>query len=301
MKKRGFARALLALVVATMTFVAGCGASVSPMDGGMDASVRVCRLPEGGTCPAGQSCPAGDGCNTCSCDPNTLQAQCTLIACSVDAGPGRCGTQEDCRDGRECVFSVGCCGDECFGTCELPTPCFQPQPYCSCDNETYESCAPTRRTRAVGACAPRTCNPTMRCRATEECIYPVAACGANGVCREQTDCAATQEFCGCDGVTYRACPAAPTRPTRAVGACTSMTDGGTVDAGGSCVGARLDAAAGRCTNASGTVLAPECCTGWNCSGTAVCEIVPPVCMPGWVASVVGSCWGPCVPAANCGR
>jgi hypothetical protein len=39
----------------------------------------------------GEAFPAGDGCNTCSCS-SSGQADCTLLACPVDAGPVDAGT-----------------------------------------------------------------------------------------------------------------------------------------------------------------------------------------------------------------
>jgi|LNFM01.1.fsa_nt_gb hypothetical protein len=303
---------MISRIATTVVFVlgvlvSGCGSVVAPADGGGDGSTMdvvlrpdTCLLPNGGTCAVGASCPAGDGCNTCSCMRGQMFAGCTLIACR-DAGPAGCRSADDCTDGRECVFSTSSC--DSTGTCELPTPCAEQRVYCSCSGETYRSCRPTQPTRAMGPCSVvRACNSRMACPPTDECVYPVGACAVDGVCRGVTDCAATAEFCSCDGATYRACPNAPTRPTRAAGACPMVPDGGVADAGAPrCAGAMLDAMRRQCTNASGATLAPECCTGWNCDASSVlCDRVPPTCPAGWVGSVAGSCWGPCVPAANCG-
>lgn len=291
-------------------FAAACGTAVAPgsdggrdvaiMDSAVDAAPTGCLLPNGTTCPVGQTCPAGDGCNSCSCAPGQRLA-CTGLAC-VDAGGASCRSAADCNDGNECVFGPSSCG--ATGRCEPPTPCAEPQTFCACNGETYSACRPTQPTRALGACSSvRACNSRMACPPTDECVYPVGACGVDGVCRGVTDCIASAEFCSCEGATYRACPNAPTRPTRSTGACPSVPDGGSFDGGAAvCTGAMLDSTRRQCTNASGAALPVECCTGWNCDASAVlCDRTPPSCPAGWVGSVAGSCWGPCVPAANCAR
>lgn len=296
-------------VVAALS--AACGSAVTPgndggrdgatMDAAADAAPGTCQLPNGGTCRIGEACPAGDGCNTCMCVAGQPFAGCTLIAC-VDAGAPSCRSGADCMDGRECVFGTSSCGET--GTCQPPTPCAEPQTFCACNGETYSACRPIQPTRAVGSCSSvRACNSRMPCPPTDECVYPLGACNTDGVCRGITDCIANAEFCSCDGSTYRACPNAPTRPTRSSGACPSVPDGGIADAGSPmCAGAMLDGARRQCTNATGAMLPVECCSGWNCDASMVlCNGIPPMCPPGWVASVASSCWGPCVPAANCAR
>jgi hypothetical protein len=44
--------------------------------------------------------------------------------------------------------------------------------------------------------------------------------------------------------------------------------------------------------------AGSCVAGVQCVG-ATCESIPPTCEPGQVPSVIGSCWGPCVPVTQC--
>jgi hypothetical protein len=45
--------------------------------------------------------------------------------------------------------------------------------------------------------------------------------------------------------------------------------------------------------------AGRCSAGINCGGTVTCRSAPPVCEPGYVPSIVGACWGPCVPGTQC--
>jgi hypothetical protein len=69
------------------------------------------------------------------------------------------------------------------------------------------------------------------------------------------------QFCGCDGVTFEASVTCPDRPWSHVGAC---------DDGVSCTKEMVE-----------------------------CTKPPPECPAGQEPSVVGTCWGPCVPLANC--
>ncbi|MBK8941796.1 MAG: hypothetical protein IPM79_30390 [Polyangiaceae bacterium] len=49
-----------------------------------------------------------------------------------------------------------------------------------------------------------------------------------------------------------------------------------------------------------TCVAHQCSAGYDCDETQViCDQIPPMCQPGWTASVEGDCWGPCVPADEC--
>lgn len=43
----------------------------------------------------------------------------------------------------------------------------------------------------------------------------------------------------------------------------------------------------------------RCVAGFRCDGQVTCRAAEPVCPSGSVASVVGNCWGPCVPTAEC--
>ncbi|MBL8684994.1 MAG: hypothetical protein JNK05_37810 [Myxococcales bacterium] len=287
--------------------VGACGAAVTPRGDAGDSGVAVsdaslfCPLPGGGRCPAGTTCPAGDGCNTCSCPASGGNASCTLIGCVSDAGPTTgCSSSAQCANGQECVFGTSSCGQN--GTCMPTESCFDPETYCSCTGVTYQACRPTRPTALVGRCDSPTqrCNERTSCLATQECIYTVGACGVDGRCAPISDCAATADFCGCDGSSFRACPGRPTRPAASETRCTGSVDGGVADSGFACVGARLNAA-GACERPSGAAPV-ECCTGYNCDqSSALCERLPPVCPSGFVPSIVGACYGPCVPSASCRR
>lgn len=140
----------------------------------------------------------------------------------------------------------------------------------------------------------RSCNERSPCAANEECVYPVSGCGMDGACSPITDCAATASFCGCDGNTFQSCPNRPTSPSARPGACLTPV----MDAGVACAGAALNAQ-GACVFVTGTRASVECCRGYNCSGNAVCAMVPPTCAAGTVPTVVGGCWGPCVPRELC--
>lgn len=276
-----------------------CGASVSAQgDGGGSndgGSGAACTLPTGGSCPVGTSCPAGDGCNTCSCiagQPPRLA--CTLIAC-IDAGPPGCRSGAECANGQECVFETSSCGGT--GRCEGLTPCAMPMTYCSCTGVSYDACRPNQPTRFEGRCeAPaQACNARTTCPADRECVYPVGACGVDGRCSPISDCAEIAQFCGCDGSTFRGCQSRPTRPAMSEGACPGVADAGA----GACAGAGLNAQ-GACVFAGGSSAPVACCSGYNCDArTALCESLPPTCEGGSVPTVVGACWGPCVPRALC--
>jgi hypothetical protein len=74
--------------------------------------------------------------------------------------------------------------------------------------------------------------------------------------------------------------------------------GAAVDAG--CVGGSLGRGGGYCAGPDDGPLPVECCRGWSCdSRQALCDRIPPTCPAGWTATVAGTCYGPCVPAANC--
>lgn len=140
--------------------------------------------------------------------------------------------------------------------------------------------------------------PTISCRSGaecadgQECVFSTSSCGGLGECMEVPPCARPETFCSCEGVTYLACIA--NRPTRHAGACE-----GVVDAGVSCAGARLNAN-GACVDSTGAAAPVTCCSGYNCDQrTAACDALPPACPPGTVISVVGLCWGPCVPRERC--
>jgi hypothetical protein len=53
------------------------------------------------------------------------------------------------------------------------------------------------------------------------------------------------------------------------------------------------------TSASMRCAGGRCAAGFNCAGNVTCRLAPPVCEPGQVPSIVGNCWGSCVPAAQC--
>jgi hypothetical protein len=201
-----------------------------------------CERPDGGTsgcasnldCGEGQFC-AGLGCSqrgicqarptvctreylpVCGCDGQTYSNPCVASlagvraassgACraadaGVDGGTvSSCTSARDCGNtGRECVFPAGVCG--AVGTCELPTPCFRAETFCSCTGETYESCRPTQPTQHVGACASPTDAGISRCAAVL-CGPGTTCCEATGACYA-TSCATCCPGAS-DGGTSTAC------------------------------------------------------------------------------------------------
>jgi hypothetical protein len=302
-RRRRFARWPLALLALA---AAGCGATAlhEPADGGsrdVVADAPGCRLSNGAFCPAGTSCPAGDGCNTCACPATGGAAACTELGC-VDGGPfPSCTRNADCG-ARLCVFPSDRCS--MTGVCDVPAPCSEPSPWCGCDGVTYLSCWPDRPTARPGPCEaidggppPDLCMTPMDCGPARECVFPIGACGAPGTCQSITDCAMIVPYCGCDGVDFRDCPGRPTRPARSTGSC---SDGGVVDAGAACTGARLAPNGATCISPDGRTLPNECCFDWNCDTRQVrCPMPPPTCAPGQVPTVAGRCWGTCQPTARC--
>jgi hypothetical protein len=268
-------------------------------DAGVDAGPATCTTNE--QCGAGRFC-AGTGCGTpgtcagrpeacdlsyspvCGCDGQTYGNDCAAAAGGARiARRGECaaqdgGTVSSCRSardcgstGRECVFPEGVCG--AVGTCELPTPCFRAETFCSCTGETYESCRPTQPTRSRGACAAQdggtasSCTSARDCGSGQECVFPANACGTRGTCEVGIACLRAETFCACTGETYQGCR--PSQPTQYVGACTATPP----DAGAGC---RDNSAC-----AAGTY-----CAASACGGAGTCAPRPEVC-PGIYAPVCG--------------
>lgn len=160
---------------------------------------------------------------------------------------------------------------------------------CSCSAGGMLAC--TLRA-CVDAGTSTSCRSGAECANGQECVFATPSCGVMGECMAITPCSRPELFCSCEGETYSACRA--DRPTRYAGACS-----GVVDAGVSCAGARLNAN-GACVDGAGAAAPVACCSGYNCDEmTAACESLPPTCPPGTVVSVVGACWGPCVPRELC--
>ncbi|MFO0626096.1 MAG: hypothetical protein U0325_10805 [Polyangiales bacterium] len=287
--------ALRALTVVSFAFLSACGAVVTPAPRdaavsdaadvtGADATapmdvarvdvVTGCVFADGTRCAVGAVCPSPDGCNTCRCAGDGL-LQCTTRAC-FDAGPPGCPLP----GGRMCPRGQTCPqGDGCNS--------------CACGADGTLACTGLA---CVDAGAPG-CNRAEDCASGEECVFAVGACGAPGRCAALTDCAEIAQFCGCDGRSFAGCPGRPTRPAERSGPC--ATDAGTAE-DVRCAGAAIGRGGGYCAGPDDGPLPVTCCLGWNCdSRQALCDRIPPTCAPGWTATVVGACYGPCVPAANC--
>ncbi len=68
---------------------------------------------------------------------------------------------------------------------------------------------------------------------------------------------------------------------------------------GNCAGAFLDQA-GLCRAPNDGVYPAACCAPYDCNdSTITCERLPPVCNDGETATVLGTCWGPCVESGLC--
>lgn len=110
-----------------------------------------------------------------------------------------------------------------------------------------------------------------RCAAGEFCNYAIedicGAADATGVCTPIPS-ACTRELnpvCGCDGMDY-------SNPCLAHMAGTSV------------------ASRGMCMSSGG---------GAVCTAPVLCDALPPMCPDGQVPSIMGGCWGPCVPITSC--
>ncbi|MFO0628596.1 MAG: Kazal-type serine protease inhibitor [Polyangiales bacterium] len=308
-------------------------------DAGVDVPPTGCITNQ--DCPAGMWC-RGEGCDApgvcqtigtppictteynpvCSCDGVTLSNACNAAYTRV-RGVGECpaqdaGTASSCRSardcggtGQECVFPEGVCG--AVGTCELPTPCFRAETFCSCAGETYESCRPTQPTRSRGACAAQDggvvtgCASARDCGSGQECVFPSDACGVRGTCQAGIACLRPETFCSCAGETYLACR--PSQPTQRAGAC----PGQPTDAGVSRCAAVLCGPGTTCCESTGACYATSCatccpgvadagtgtacrdntacaagsyCAASACGGAGACTARPEIC-PGIYAPVCG--------------
>ncbi len=149
------------------------------------------------------------------------------------------------------------------GTCEVGHVC-DAGPCNACECMPDGSCrwAGCMADASSDAPVPAGCRSSTDCRAPEQCHFAVAGCGVPGVCGIDPECDAPVPYCGCDGMTIEACPGAAPRTWASPGPCESPL-----------------------------VL---------CDPTRVaCAIDPPECPPGEVSSVVGACWGACVPISRC--
>lgn len=97
-------------------------------------------------------------------------------------------------------------------------------------------------------------------------------------CEVAADCQLVDDCCTCDAI-----PANET-PEECLAVCVQSTCSGQQ---------RGDDAAVAC-------LAGRCVAGFDCNwNLATCDSEPPACDPGFTASLIDGCWGPCVLATEC--
>lgn len=244
-------------------------------------------LADGGTAATGDGSTAADG-GSASCD-------------AQDAiGDGLCDAVLGWSfDGDRCVMQSGC---ECTGAdcdslfaseaaCELTyAECLEPVPG-PCDAQDARgqgACRAIlgviwdgRQCATIGGCECVGADCGELFASTDECELVYAACGPDR-CAEQElpndDCDGPPQSFGWrwDG-----------------GACEEVWRCG-------CSGASCDALYANereCAGAYGSC--PAAATNCDPNDT-FCRAFPPVCRDGEVPSVIDSCWGPCVPFAECG-
>ncbi|MEI8254681.1 MAG: hypothetical protein WCJ30_03325 [Deltaproteobacteria bacterium] len=257
--------AFAALLVA-LGIIAGCSSSVRPGDAGHDAPADVPAADGSMACvlPDGTLCPAGASCPaTDGCNTCACPATGGSPICTLRACAHTCHASSECGARQVCVYHAPGCGTT--GVCEAEVLCDGISPFCACDGTTH-----------IGPCngpdAPYARDTACGCRSNADCTAPNTECefapgcaAPNGECRPVQFCGVPNPFCGCDGMTYLSC--GPNQPFIAPGACPVVGDAGT---------------------------ATDCDPAH-----AACAMPTPVCPDGAVPSVVGGCWGPCVPFPTC--
>lgn len=152
---------------------------------------------------------------------------------------------------------------------------------------------------SMDASSPRVCRSNADCAEGQMCMG-TAGCDTVWMCQDFVgDCTPDrQQYCGCDGRTFESggLPCVG-RQYAHEGPCESPpTDAGTP----SCTAAWIDHM-GNCRGPVDQAYPAECCAGVaNCDQhQARCDAPPPACPPGRAPSIVGGCWGPCVPFEYC--
>jgi hypothetical protein len=258
----------------------GCGSSVTVDPNDADAGSAPTDLGRAGDTPQPDVGAATDtGARVDAGSPIDVPGSCTLPNGRTCAQGQVCPAGDDCNT---CVCSPATGTAVCTAN-----PCVAPQ-----DGGASVDAG-------AGGCL-----TASDCGSGRECRFTTAGCGVRGECGFISDCAAVTPYCSCAGETFLACPSAPERAWVSRGACAS--DGGAaVDAGPSpdsaaCGGASLGRGGAYCAGPADGPLPVTCCTDWNCDQRlAACNSLPPACPSGQVAVVANSCYGPCVPAANC--
>jgi hypothetical protein len=291
---------------------------------------EFCNYPEEAICGAadatGVCTPVPEFCTeqyepVCGCDDKTYGNACAanmagvsvaakgecegdgpsepVPGCETDGGavsPATCGgiAGLECGAGEWCNYEVEAGGTGCEGIADASGVC-QPQverlctadytPVCGCDGKTYSnSCHAHNAGVSVarkgecegGAPGGKVCGGLLggQCAADEFCNFEghTNDCGladGTGICEKKPDACTLQydPVCGCDGKTHG-------------NACAAHSLGVAIASKGEC-GAPAKLA--------------------NCDQRDVlCKRATPKCPAGTLPSVVGTCYGDCVPAEQCG-
>jgi hypothetical protein len=274
-------------VSSLLVAVGGCGGSDAPADAavGIDASSRDAGAGDASSAgDSGHGDSGGGGADADVEDAGVVDAGATDSG-TVSEDAGGADTGADAAAPRVCGGRAGPCGETEFcsfepdaicgradatGICQpRPTECPPGEPLCGCDGVLYASeCAANLSGVSAdpdGVCAAPTdsCDATTPCAAGGECVGD--SCGLETwSCNYDRDCTdAPAVYCGCDGVAFSDSESCPSRPYAYRGDCGSP--------------------------------APASCD----TRTVACRRLPPMCRDGEAPSVIGTCYGPCVPISAC--
>jgi hypothetical protein len=255
--------------------------SSSP-NGHVCLSGTTCGCTVAGDCPTGQACntnthictsscggPNLTACNGGCCQNSTCQngsvpaacgingAACTVCGITADtctaAGACRCGLNNPCAAGQQCVGGVcQCNGTSCPGGCCLSNQC-NPSSFATC---------------GLGGIGCTDCSSGIT---ADNCTNGGCRCGLNNPCAAGQQCVSGS--CQCNGTSCSTgcCSGNACQPGNAVGACGTMGNGCancTTITGEICTTGRVCACnTGYKVCGTTCILNGNCCTNSDCSGT----------------------------------